>query len=177
LTSKDRDAIEKYDEPCARVASSIIAHWLDRLVIPTGQVLIDLPHIAVIYPWLLSDRTDSSNWQATASNMGAEAMLKSVSKHLYMPGFPLARPVVWRNAILNDPDLAEPGGFTYDGFPDLVFCEDTSRFTEFNIARSFSSKLPDSDPQRFVSEEKPNAENEPSSTSIVAYEPSVLFAL
>ena len=178
LTSKDRDAFVNFDEPCARVAASIVAHWLDRWVIPANEVLIDLPHIASIYPWLLKDRDDIGIWQTTCTAAGVDVMLEPLGKHLFAPGFPISRPAVWRKAVLADPDLAEPAGFTYDDFPDVVFCEDVSCFVDFKRSRSFSSRLPDSDPQRFVSDgEEGKSTKEEFPTSAVSYEPSVLFAL
>jgi hypothetical protein len=86
--------------------------------------------------------------------------------------------VVWRHAIVEDARLAEPKGFTYDGFPDLVFCEDTSRFQAFEDARAFSCRLPGSDPQRYVAVPErvvPTKGGLPSTD--VVYEPSVFFAV
>lgn len=178
LPIKDREAVGAFDELCARVSAAIIMHWLDRWVIPANEVLIDLPHLVSAYPWLLRRRQDIDDWQAAAVQNGFDALLSEVSHHVFKPGFPVSRETVWKQKIINDPALAEPSGFVYDGFPDLVFCEDTSRFLPFSNARSFLSKLPGADPQRFVAD--PNAVtslNRHFSPNAVAYEPSVLFAL
>ena len=179
LTPKDRQAIVAFDEPCARVAASLVSHWLDRWVIPANEVLIDLPHLASVYPWLLMKKEDLECWQATASlGGGFDAVQGGVRKHAYVPGFPLSRPVVWRQKVVQDPDLAEPKGFTYDGFPDLVFCEDTSRFHEFGDARPFLCRLPGTDQQRFVANpDKVGPTAGGQSLTDVVYEPSVFFAL
>ncbi len=179
LTPKDRVAIATYDEPCARVAGALVAHWLERWVIPANEVLVDLPHLASTYPWLLRSKEDTECWQRAASiDDGFEALVPEVRDHGFFPGFPLPRPVVWRRAVVEDARLAEPKGFTYDGFPDLVFCEDTSRFHPFEDARAFSCRLPGGDPQRFVAVPErvvPTKGGQPSTD--VVYEPSVFFAV
>ena len=179
LTLKDRHAIAAFNEPCARVAAALVSHWLDRWVIPANEVLVDLPHLASSYPWLLTKREEAVCWQDAASlDSGFDAFLPEVRKHQFAPGFPLMRLVVWRHKVVQDAALAEPNGFTYDGFPDLVFCEDTSRFHEFSDARPFSCRLPGNDPQRFVANPEkvvPTTGGQP--LTDVVYEPSVFFAL
>lgn len=179
LTLKDRLAIAAFDEPCARVAAALVSHWLDRWVIPANEVLIDLPHLASSYPWLLAKKEELGCWQqATSLYGGFDALLAGVRKHEFAPGFPLARPVVWKRKVVQDVDLAEPNGFTYDGFPDLVFCEDTSSFHEFADARPFSCRLPGSDSQRFVANPdkvEPTSGGQP--LTDVDYEPSVFFSV
>ena len=180
LTPKDReDAIVSFDMPCARVAAALISHWLDRCVIPANEVLIDLPHLVSTYPWLLTKREDIQCWQASASlENGYAALITGVQTHAYRPGFQLSRPVVWRHKVLHDATLAEPSGFTYDGFPDVVFCEDTSRFHEFANARPFTCRLPGGDTQRFTANpEKVQPTMGGVPLTDVLYEPSVLFAL
>jgi hypothetical protein len=179
LTPKDRGAIAMFDEPCARVAAALVAHWLERWVIPTNEILIDLPHLASAYPWLLMSKGDIECWQATTSlENGFDALVPGVHQHEFRPGFPLPRPVVWRHAVLADARLAEPKGFTYDAFPDLVFCEDTSRFQLFEHSRAFSCRLPGGDPQRFVAHpERVVPINGGQPLTGVLYEPSVFFAV
>lgn len=178
LTSKDRDAIVQFDEPCVRVAAALVTHWLDRLVIPAGDVLIDLPHLASSSPWLLNGREDPYAWQSTVGPDGFDVFLPTVRKHLFAPGFPLSRPVVWRRGVERSAELAEPSGFTYDRFPDLVFCEDTSRFHPFEDAKPFACRLPSVDPQRFVANpDRIAPTNGGRVLTDVMYEPSVLFTL
>lgn len=178
LTLKDRESIVQFDESCARVAAAIVTHWLDRLVIPTNEVLIDLPHLASSSPWLLNGREQAKAWQGTIGENGFEALLPSVRKYKFEPAFPLSRPVVWRKMVARAADLAEPNGFTYDGFPDLVFCEDTSQFHPFEDARSFSCRLPSSDSQRFVvNPDRINPIRDGHVLTDVTYEPSVFFAV
>lgn len=180
LTLKDREFIKQFDESCARVAAAIVSHWLDRWVIPANDVLIDLPHLASANPWLLVNTKDVSAWQATTSVEpdGFDVFLPEVKKYSFESGFPTSRPTVWRRKVAAAQDLAEPCGFTYDDFPDLVFCEDTSRFIEFADAQSFSCRLPSGDPQRFVANrEKITPLQQGYVLTDVSYEPSVLFAI
>lgn len=179
LSQKDREAITGFDEVCARVAAAVVSHWLERTVIPANESLIDLPHLVSAYPWLLRAPADKECWNETAfSAQPFQATLPGLDAHLFNPGFPMVRPVVWKQKVLEDAALSEPAGFSYDDFPDMVFCEDTSRFHEFSDSRPFQSHLPGNDPQRYVA----NPDNVTSKDwkhplSDVSYEPSVLFAL
>lgn len=180
LTPKDREIVVSFDETCARVAASIVLHWLDRWVIPANEVLIDLPHLASAYPWLLQNKMTLEGWQASAHLVdGFRAFRAEVLKHKFSPGFATSRPVVWKRMIAQNSDLVEPKGFTYSDFPDLVFCEDTSGFQLFSDAKAFSSRLPGGDSQRFVAdpEKVPLADAKYFPLVGVTYEPSVLFAL
>jgi hypothetical protein len=179
LAQKDRECILSYDEPCARVAAAIISHWFERTVIPANETLIDIPHLVSFYPWLLRSPEDVESWQATTSGKDAfNATLEELGDCVFDPGFPLARPVVWKQKVLQTPELAEPAGFSYDNFPDMVFCEDASRFHEFSDSRPFQSRLPGGDPQRFVANPgKVTDATWKHALADVNYEPSVLFAL
>lgn len=181
LTQKDRDnAIAKFDEPCARVAAALIMHWLDRWVVPANEVLADLPHLVSFYPWLLCDNSTPEGWQAAASiTDGFSAVHPKVSSYAFHPNFLVSRPVVWKHKVLlEDPELSEPQGFSYEAIPDLVFCEDTSKFVPFTEAKPFTSRLPGADPQRFIANHEMLGEIKGAgSLAGVVYEPSVLFAL
>ncbi len=180
LTASDRQAILGVNDSCARVVTAFVLHWLERWVIPSNEILIDLPHLVSLYPWLLRDRTAEACWQQSASlQQGLNAVLDPVKKHSFALDVLMPRPVVWKHAVIADKDLAEPKGFTYDGFPDLVFCEDTSSFLPFENAKGFPSSLPGSDPQRFVANPDKVAECVGTEFGInhVSYEPAVYFAL
>ena len=178
LTPRDREAIQQFDESCSRVAATLVVHWLDRWVIPANEVLIDLPHLVSADPWLLRDRTTCAGWQASVGVAGIEALVPAVRAHEFQPGLPISRPAVWRQRVAVDLALREPSGFKYDDFPDMVFCENTSRFEQFALTKPFSSRLPVGDPQRFVLDP---GQAVLSSTGFevnhVAHEPQVLFAI
>lgn len=171
LTQKDRAlTIINHSDACARVGAAFIMHWLDRWVVPANGALADLPHLVSLYPWLLLNNANLDEWQRAASiTNGFDAVHIKVKDFAFEPNFLISRPVVWKHKVLGNAELSEPRGFNYEGIPDLVFCEDTSRFVPFSEARPFLSRLPGVDQQRFV-----DAANH---TSGVAYEPSVLFAL
>lgn len=178
LTRKDREHITALDEPCARVASAIVTHWLERVVIPANDVLIDLPHLVSASPWLLADREDITAWQATIGPNGLGMLPSDIHQYAFSPGFPLSGPVIWRKKVTQTTSLAEPSGFTYDGFPDLVFCEDTSQFHPFEDSKPFLCRLASSDPQRFVANpERIVPARGGYALANVSYEPSVFFAL
>jgi hypothetical protein len=178
LTPKDREAIQQFDESCSRVAATLVIHWLDRWVIPANEVLIDLPHLASADPWLLRGRNTHAGWQATVGAAGIDALVAGVQPHAFQHGLLLSRPAVWRQRVATDIALREPSGFKYDDFPDMVFCENTSKFVEFELAKPFSSRLPVSDPQRFVMDPgKAAAASTGFEVNHVAHEPQVLFAI
>jgi hypothetical protein len=178
LPIRDSEYLDQHDEYCSRIATAVLSHWMERILIPSGEVLIDIPHLVSSYPWLLRDVKDVDQWNSTTgeNDQALEALNPLVKDAVFSPGFPLSRPALWRRKVTADSRLSEPADFSYDDFPDLVFCEDTSSFHPFEISRSFVSRLPGTDNQRFVID--PSKLGDDSSTfAQVTYEPSVFFAL
>ena len=100
LPIRDREVIAKDDGQCARVAAAIIKGWLDRVLAPSQETLIDAPHLAYQMPWLLRDAKDVTCWTEAAGLMGCgNAFRTNLSKFMYQPDFLPSRPVFFRKRL------------------------------------------------------------------------------
>ena len=136
LPPQDQDVVELSIHQAARVATSIIRSWIDKVIVPSQETLIDVPHLVYLKPWLLIDPAKPECWNAAASLTNPLDALKqeSLDKHQYPLNFLTSRPVFYHRSIESDESLLEPPGFDYADYPDLVFCEDLSKFIDFNMS-------------------------------------------
>lgn len=179
LPPQDQAAVGTTTHQAARVATAIIRSWIDKVIVPSQETLIDAPHLVYLKPWLLKDPSKEENWNLAASLTNPFIALQDgVKKYLYPISFLASKPVFYRRKIESDENLFEPVGFDYSNYPDLVFCEDLSKFIDFNMSRPYPSGLRGSDNQRYVSDPTKLPKIQGSHTVIdVNYEPAALFAL
>jgi hypothetical protein len=127
----------------ARVAAARLAKWLEFVLLPGQDFLVDAPHLVERRPGLLGgDSADPAAWQA-AVQVGEEGEkgldAERIREYSYGAGW-LSRPV-WRwRAIASDPNLDEAAEAIR---PQklLVFAEDQSRFIEAGMATRFRSDV------------------------------------
>lgn len=133
------------DEQLLRVAKSAIRRWLDHVVLPSQNVLVDLPHLLQDRPWLAPkarkngqelSRLVSSAWTGD-QGIATEAYAADLST--------LIGRAVWRVDRL-------PAREPHDRLDseDLVFCEDTSDFRPPTDAHEFESNILGPFQSRFV---------------------------
>lgn len=146
LLRKDR---QPSDAMLARIAAAGVLRWLERTVLPSQNVIVDAPHLAQRQPQLMT----GENWDALArldadpaeAGLGADALAAAV-----VPACGWASRPVWywpsASGIARQLPAARPAG----AWP--VFCEDVSRFVDFDRAWEFNSSLPGAYRQRFVYE-------------------------
>ncbi|HEU4739277.1 MAG TPA: hypothetical protein VFS54_09385 [Solirubrobacterales bacterium] len=126
----------------ARVAAARLGKWLDRVLLPGQDFLVDAPHLIERRPGLLSgDSTDESSWQKVISlgegTPGLEA--DRIASHRFGDGW-LSRPA-WRwGKIASDQGLDDAAEAPRPD-PPLAFAEDQSRFIEASQAKRFRSDL------------------------------------
>ena len=131
----------------AKVAVASVSHWLERIVLPAQNVLVDAPHLAQRRPGLLidpdpsawgplSDLSDSENALAMfQSDKVAGAQVPALSAWLSRPAWLWSRcPHATARAI----------GKAH------VFCEDVSSFQLLDDAAEYKSSVPGPFKQRFV---------------------------
>ena len=70
---KQRDATDAVSEDVlARVGATRISKWLERLVLPEQDILVDAPHLVSRYPSLMTgDVTNIETWNRTAQLLGS----------------------------------------------------------------------------------------------------------
>jgi len=126
-----------------RVAAARLAKWLEFVLLPGQDFLVDAPHLVERRPGLLrGDAADPDVWQA-AVQVGEEGTkgldAERIQTYRYEDGW-LSRPV-WRwGAIASDPNLDEAAEVSR---PDesLVFAEDRSHFIDAGLATRFRSDV------------------------------------
>ncbi|HET7443494.1 MAG TPA: hypothetical protein VFJ57_02415 [Solirubrobacterales bacterium] len=130
------------DSQIARVAAARLGKWLDRVLLPGQDYLVDAPHLVERRPGLLSAPSDQEpSWQAVVA-LGDEVAgldAERIAAHRFGDGW-LSRPV-WRwGSIASDQDLdAAADAPRVD--PPIVFAEDQSRFIEASGAQRFRSAV------------------------------------
>jgi hypothetical protein len=154
----------------ARIAAARLAKWLEQLVIPGQDVLVDAPHLALRFPSQLADNDD---FEATAKSVyGPDSGLSEehLGAHRYNPEIPwLTRPTWWWQEAAEDEQIAEVSDpFGADDVA-VVFCEDTSRFVEPTDAREFRTELNTPFARRYV-------EGASGDRGSVRYRPESFFA-
>lgn len=135
------------DSDLPKLAATAVSHWLERLVLPAQNVLVDAPHLVQRQPALTE--LDPAEWDALADLANPEAVVAAISGHGIEDAVTPAtgwtsRPVwCWPKAPRNATNLTAE-------FP--VFCEDISRFRAIDDAVEFVSSVAGPLRQRFVVE-------------------------
>jgi hypothetical protein len=131
LRSKDsHDSMT--DEVIARIGVARISKWLERMVLPGQDILVDCPHLIARFPSLLSgNKKDINSWNKTTqisnpSNLGIN-IDQIESFRLSKPHW-ISRPVWFWDQIRECQDILEVKSPWKSLKPSWVFCEDASRF-------------------------------------------------
>ncbi|MEZ5218552.1 MAG: hypothetical protein R2715_18660 [Ilumatobacteraceae bacterium] len=130
-------------ELLARVASCALRRWIDRVLLPSQNVVVDLPHLMQSHPWLVDGRDDVDAWNAVRGRWwGEDPPLAQEAFHGRVSEL-LGRNV-WLTSHLEPRPLArvQPG--------DPVFCEDISQFRQLQNVRDFVSDVEGPSARRFV---------------------------
>ncbi|TFW43138.1 hypothetical protein [Pseudomonas fluorescens] len=170
ILDKDKSIVECMPEKqLARVACSIISHWLEKVVLPNQQAVADLPHIVSRFPWLLKDPSDKRAWEKLSTLDYVDILNPDLRKHAVSNSFMYSRPAFWIERIKGA--FPVPDDFNIANVPDLVFCEDSSQFLERDKASSYPSDLIGYDNERWVEGELQCAGNG------VSYEPQAYLLM
>lgn len=155
LRGKDNEATKYMDEEMmGRIAASRVSKWLERLVLPGQDILVDAPHLVMRYPSLLeSDHTKVENWNKTAKfepfdKLGLD--FKTIEPFRFKKDYWLSRPVWFSNQLSNCQDVKEVQEPWAREENDFVFCEDGSSFYKKEDCRTFIAKMESPYDRRFV---------------------------
>ena len=77
LRSKDMKEVKKgiNDHVLARVGAARVSKWLEQLVLPEQDILVDAPHLVSRYPSLITgDKEKIETWNKTAQLVGHEQL-------------------------------------------------------------------------------------------------------
>jgi hypothetical protein len=150
LRGKDQPYSE---ESIMRIAAARISRWLECVILPGQNILIDAPHLVSRYPSLLGKRSkDQKAWNSTASFKKHNELGLSpiIHKFRFGPAEWLSRPAWFWPEVSNCQDILEVSNPWAASWPDWVFCEDISSFRRQKDLREFVAATSSPFVQRFV---------------------------
>jgi hypothetical protein len=169
------------DDGIARIAAARIGKWLERMVLPGQDILIDSPHLVSRFPTLLkNNRHKIETWNRATSLSDVPSVLRHqlLDKFMFSKVNWLSRVAWFWNSLSSYEKIAEVAEPWSLEQSDRVFCEDLSSFLPRKFTLEFVADLQSPFVRRFVS--KPNAihtkKNIPS-VKAVNYRPEVRFSL
>jgi hypothetical protein len=179
------------EEFTARIAAARIYKWLDTVVLPCQDLLVDAPHLTSRFPSLLiGSRNTLESWNAVCSVSSAPSHL-GINDGLLEPfRFVseewLSRPA-WYWPLVSNCDAIPEVTHPWSSEPiEFEFCEDLSRFVPASEARAFVADLPTPFVHRSVLDQRSkfgrdlinNTKGNPATdVSKVRYMPAVRFSL
>ena len=159
LKSKDAENLNDNTDKhiLGRVGAARISKWLEQLVLPEQDILVDAPHLVSRYPSLIAGNEDEIGvWNKTAQLVGHEELgLHADVIEPYRFGGTdkahwISRPVWFWDKLRECENIKEVTEPWLTAIPDWVFCEDASRFYNHEICREFLADTTSPFTQRFV---------------------------
>ncbi|MYB92468.1 hypothetical protein F4054_21735 [Candidatus Poribacteria bacterium] len=174
LRVKDKISLndDTKDHILARVGAARISKWLERLVLPEQDILVDAPHLALRYPSLItSDKKKIENWNKIAQliehdKLGLNTDL--IEPYRFKKDHWISRPVWFWDKLRESENVRKIIEPWVTVKPNWVFCEDASYFYDRENCREFLASTASPFTQRFV---KYFTEDE------VDYRPRVRFSM
>ena len=134
LRLKDAEKLDDNvnDHVLARVGAARISKWLEQLVLPEQDILVDAPHMVSRYPSLLTgDKEKIETWNKTARLVGHEDLgldTDLIEEYRFGNAHWISRPVWFWDKLRGCEDIIEVSEPWETIIPGWVFCEDTSCF-------------------------------------------------
>lgn len=155
LMGKDIKAANYLDEEMmGRIATSRISKWLERLVLPGQDILVDAPHLVMRYPSLLKgDHTKAETWNMTAKFENFEKLdldFETIERFRFKRDHWLSRPAWFSSQISGCQNIKEVREPWTKEETKFVFCEDSSSFYDKEECKSFIATTDSPYDRRFV---------------------------
>ena len=156
LRLKDTKELNKgiNDHILARVGAARISKWLECLVLPEQDILVDAPHLVSRYPSLITgDKKKIETWNRTAqliehNELGIDTNLIEVYR--FQKDHWVSRPVWFWDKLRDCERIREIIEPWLTVKPSWVFCEDASYFFNREDCRGFLADTASPFTQRFV---------------------------
>lgn len=149
ILEKDKPIVECMpDEQLASLCCAIVSHWLERIVLPGQQAVADAPHLISRFPWLLNSPEQREAWTAASTLNVPESIDQNLCNFVAGETFFYSKPAYWIQKV--EQAFPVPEQFDISKVPDLVFCEDSSRFNDRSASSSYPSDLVGYDNERWV---------------------------
>ena len=180
---------ELIDEQVARVAAARIVKFLNSVILPGQNVLVDAPHLASRLPSLIKDdRGDIDTWNRLCHPAGQgvrELLSERLNEYEFKKSHWLYRPAWFWPQVFKDEAIAEVSDpWTVEQF-DWVFCENMSKYCSMAEAEEFNAFVSPPFIKRFVCRnEYQDADHQstnidsrsPQDPSLVEYVPQATFS-
>jgi hypothetical protein len=152
---RPKDIKNASDDILARVGAARISKWLERLVLPELDILVDAPHLVSRFPSLMHGdyKNDKTIWnQTTHLTSYTELGLKTdlIEDFRFKDKeYWLSRPAWFWDGVRECNEILEVREPWETFRPNWVFCEDISKFDEGNQIE-FVAKVESPFARRFV---------------------------
>lgn len=157
LSSKDRKG-KPTDEMIGRIAASRISKWIEQMVLPGQDVLVDAPHLVSRFPSLLSGKRDKiEDWNKTTAFKSYNKLglsYKKIEEFRFKNENWLSRQAWYWKDLSNCDEIIETLEPWKRGDVEWVFCEDTSSFHHKEGTKEFIADFESSFVRRYVREIK-----------------------
>lgn len=156
LRFKDTKALDKgiNDHILARVGAARISKWLEYLLLPEQDILVDAPHLISRYPSLIAgDGKKIETWNKIAQLIGhdkLELRTDLIDPYRFQKAHWISRPVWFWDKLRECEHISEIIEPWLTVKPDWVFCEDASYFYNRENCREFLADTASPFTQRFV---------------------------
>ena len=154
-TPDGRDAeslLDTAESPAAvRFVAARIGKWLERELLGPQDVLIDVPHLLLRFPFLLGrDVSDKEVWNDTIHR--AQRLQEALDDDWWFePADCLSRAAVWCRRLEADERISrQRAEFDFSTVPSIVFMEDCSEFADISEGTEFRAGFHNAFDRRFV---------------------------
>ena len=151
---RPRDQTISDDKVLARVGAARISKWLERLVLPEQDILVDAPHLVSRYPSLITDDIeDIEVWNRTAQLVDYNELglcTKLIEPHRFQKDHWISRPAWFWDGLREDESIREVTEPWVTATFDWVFCEDASCFHNREDCKEFFADTASPFTRRFV---------------------------
>jgi hypothetical protein len=151
LRRKDRKATTQM---IGRIAGSRISKWLERLVLPGQDILVDAPHLVSRFPSLLKGSSaDKQAWNKTAGFVSFNDLgfdYKRIEGFRFKKDWWLSRQAWFWGKVSEHREIKEVAAPWDKKSSAFVFCEDSSQFHERDKCREFIAESESPYVQRFI---------------------------
>jgi len=141
---RGKDVVWREEGTEERIVAARIAKWLERLVLPGQDILVDAPHLAARFPSLLKKASRLEDWNKTASRGGVKKLgikHEMIESYRFKDNW-LSRPAWFWRRLESLQDIHEVARPWEIKSKDFVFCEDTSEFAPLEESKEFVADLP-----------------------------------
>ncbi|MCJ7634607.1 hypothetical protein MUP77_19725 [Candidatus Bathyarchaeota archaeon] len=147
---------DKLNDPrlIARIAASRISCWLESIVLPGQDILVDAPHLVSRYPSLLiGDHSQRDLWNKTTAIEPSNTLpldQKKLEKYKFQKEFWLSRPAWLGKELIRSQEIDEISKPWKKEDSKFLFCEDSSTFEKKETCAEFDAEVDSPYNQRYV---------------------------